>query len=231
MSTYRYWPKRQRSLVPLAVIALLTTAVVAMKSSSAVAVTAHQCGPNDANRAHLTLSTGEPISPCLARVNLNLHIAAGGFGFSVARIRALGTTTLTYADGSTEANIVHVAFDRFVINARAHLQTSPMFTGAPNYTLDITPQGPASIGGINDTGQPMRTDAWVTADSTVAVSVIACIQATAGLFQTLSWLLNGTNWQGCWMNLDVRYLVSYNPNVGTTFDDPVRLPDTTVTLQ
>lgn len=219
---------RQRLLVSIAVLVLVLVSAFAplTRPETARAAAAVACGTNDANRASLLLADGTRVTPCLSKVNLNVSIT-GGFGsYNIYKIvfpEGFGTVPLKYVDGTVE-NLYHLTFQSFKINSTAKLVARPG-SGGPPYTLSITPDTAATIGGTG-----VNTDLWVTGSSTVVLSFIGCNSFAVSTAASLSWLINGSSWTGCAANLDVRYATAYVPGAATQGVYPFKLPDTTIAV-
>lgn len=221
----------QRLLVLVALFALALAVTITPTPGGDVARAAGSCGPGDAYRETLTLYGGAgTMHPCLSRVNLNLTITQSSsvdWNYYISKIRVVeGNTSLTFADGTTETNLVHITFESFRIDEKATMTVAP--ASGPSYRLTMKPDSGAVIG-----GDAVNTDLWVTRDSYVVLPVTLgfCGASTSvGTFAALDWLLNGSSWNGCSMSLDIRYLTVYKPVGTTTGSFPVRLPNTTITV-
>ncbi|HET7736750.1 MAG TPA: hypothetical protein VFK52_12290 [Nocardioidaceae bacterium] len=221
---------RQRVVVLLSLVALLVAATITTGGRDELAHAAGACGPNDAYRNTLQLYNGAgTVRPCLSKVTINVRIPQSGQShfFDIQKIRIIeDNVTLRYADGTTESGLKHITFESF--NVRDNMTLTVDGAG---YDVKMTPDTAATIGGTG-----VNTDLWVTGDSFVTVSSILlffgiCTTASVNLFSSLSWLLNGSSWTGCGMNLDVRYMALYRPTGSTTGSFPVRLPNTTIVMQ
>ncbi len=218
---------KQRALV-LAVLVVLVGAFVFWPSPGHERQAAHaatSCGANDANRNSLALYTNGTMTPCVAKPAMRLLVTRSGswpsetVKWTVAKVRTNGTKTLKYADG-TSSSVVHMTFEQFKINTGASLTVD----GA-NYDLTMVPDSTAQFGaaGIN-------TDLWVDGNSTFTVKLLgACTTITVNLLNTFSWLLNGTDWDGCDIDLKIRYMTSYKASGSSTGSYPIRMPNTTFT--
>ncbi|HSV38954.1 MAG TPA: hypothetical protein VLI04_09360 [Nocardioidaceae bacterium] len=221
--------RRQRVLVLFALVALLVASTITTGGRDEPAHAAGACGPNDAYRSTLQLYGGAgTLRPCLSKVNINVGIPQSGQShfFDIQKIRIIeDNVTLRYADGSTESNLKHITFESF--NVRDNMTLT---VDGPGYDVRMAPDAAAVIG-----GEGVNTDLWVTGDSFVTVSSIIlffglCTTASVNLFSNLSWLLNGSSWTGCGMNLDVRFMAVYRPTGSTTGLFPIKLPNTTISV-
>ena len=221
---------RQRILVLFSLVALLVGATITSGGRDEPAHAAGACGPNDAYRNTLQLYNGAgTLHPCLSKVTIRVTIPQSGQShfFDIQKIRILeDDVTLRYADGTTESGLKHITFESF--NVRDNMTLT---VDGPSYDVKMMPDSAATIGGTG-----VNTDLWVTGDSFVTVSNILlffglCTTASVNLFSSLSWLLNGSSWTGCGMDLNVRYMALYRPTGSTTGAFPVKLPNTTIVMQ
>ncbi|KGN34413.1 hypothetical protein N802_12740 [Knoellia sinensis KCTC 19936] len=232
----------QRFAVVLALFAVLSGLLVfpIRGESSARALTdTHQCGANDANRATLrTHHGGIQMRPCLTGTNVNMNIPLGPWGygsypfcalgcyerrFQVDEIRRIGQEAVRMADGSTQ-NLWHFSFARFQVNKAMTFRT----TNGTGHTASFIPDAFSQLGGKNDQGVVMYTDLWIT-DGSFGISGFCGTPVAADSF--LVALVQGSDIAGCQMNLNIKYLVTYNATPGATGQYPLRMPKTTVTVQ
>jgi hypothetical protein len=204
-----------------------------------VAWAAWQCGAGDAYRATLTLYGGAgTLKPCVAGVTMNLTVPdnTSDVRYRIEKVRVVDTFDLPYANGTTGTGLVHIAFESFTI-ANTVSGVALTSTDGPGYTLGIQPDHQMVIGGVG-----VNTDLWVTSDSwiriddnmagfgcfLIAFAVNPC-KVTVGAFSSLSWLLDGSSYNGYGMHLDIKFLATYRADGGATTGS-IQLPDTTVTV-
>lgn len=227
-------PLRERLLVVGALLVLFTALLMAplgRESPADAAPTRFQCGANDANRATLSLYNGAgTLRPCVSKATMNMTVAKSGENkrYRLSKVRAVsgsGTEPVKYIDGTSE-NLFHVTFESFVIDSNAKMTVTPP-AGGPSYSVALNPDSAASVGGTG-----INTDLWVTGDSTLNLPnpllFGICTNFKVSTFASLSWLLNGTSWSGCGMDLDIRFLAVYKPGGTTTGTYPIKLPNTTI---
>lgn len=238
---------RQRLLVLGAVLTFVMAWSFWPDTPQEAAYAAQQCGAGDANRASLTTEKGVHVTPCLSKVNLKIFIPRttyscglfnsftcvhGGKWKITGVMRSGGSQTVKFADGSTE-QLYRLSFREFRIWKEARLFTQQIAgEPEPGYTLNLLPDNDAFLGGVGSTGTTVWTDLWVTGDSRIGLDIplIAnCddgIRVDAGVLALTS-IINITS-EGCWMDLNVRYLVTTAEVGDLTGKYSVRLPNTTI---
>lgn len=223
-------------MVVTLVVALFALSVWPLSSGpTARALTdTHQCGPTDSYRATLrTYHGGITMRPCIADVNLKLKIPLGPWvlwclcyerRFSVDEIRRIGSTreSVKMGNGTTES-LWHLSFAKFSITKAGQLYT----TDGNGYALNITPDAFAQLGGQNDVGTTMYTDLWVSGGN---IGIAGFCSIAVDVSSPLVELVQGSDLSGCQMELDIKYLVTYNSAPGSTGQYPLRLPLTNVTV-
>jgi hypothetical protein len=235
----------ERMVVVGALLTLLAAGLVGFSTSTAAVTDGRpDCGPGDANRNTITLVDGSTVRPCLSGATLKVYVKptySGLFGFEdsgkyfIDTIRVTsGTTSLKYVDGSTDTDLARIRFDSFSIYKDATLtghnngvqnQVTPL-SSMPPYTVKLTPASNAVFG-----GDGVTTELWVTKSSWVDLVFLgACVHASVDTFVSLSWLLNGSSWNGCAMDLDVRYMITYVNGGSTTGKYPIQLPNTNLAV-
>ncbi|RNL65074.1 hypothetical protein EFK50_03615 [Nocardioides marmoriginsengisoli] len=245
---------RQRVLATGAALALVLGLTswplpgrVGDESAAALPDGPYVCGPNDVNRRPLTLSSGGgTIRPCLSGVDLQVTIPdnTSNVRYAINKIRSVDTNNLVDANGTVMTDLVHISFDSFVIGQNTSGAAVPVSgvtlatTNGNGYTLNLSPDAGVTLGGPGVT-----TDLWVTEDSWVRVNDnmlgLGCLvltisgnpcKLTVGTFSSLSWLLNGSSYNGYGMELHVKYLVTYKTGGGVPTGSSVQLPNTSMAI-
>lgn len=226
-------PGRQRVTFVAALTAMVLATVLSV-SADEQAVAKVECGPGDGHRAKLALgASDQEVTPCISGTTLDITVPRSCVGticeskFKVAEIRRHGQETVTYADGSKE-KLWHFSFKELRVNKDLSMKTR----GGSTADVSITPKGSAQIGGTTTSGDPLYTDMWISSGTfnitiTDLPSAFLCtlpIPEDSPLID----LLPGATLRGCGVDLEVKYLVSYDPKGSTTGTYPVRLPNTTL---
>ncbi|WP_435201238.1 hypothetical protein [Janibacter sp. GS2] len=224
--------RRQRTIV---VVALVLTTVFAVTTVSADerADAAVECGPGDSHRNDLTLgATDQSVTPCVSGSNLNISVPKSCLlticenKYKVREIRRHGRETVTYSDGTSE-ELLHFTFKELTFRRDVTMRTDNNAAGQ----LSLQPEGVAHIGGASVGGGATYTDVWVSGGTfnitfTDLPSVLACtipVPANSPLVE----IVQGGTIRGCGIDLDVKYLVSYDEDASSG-RPPIRLPRTTL---
>lgn len=223
--------RRQRVVLVLTlVVAMVAAALTVASDEPALAVS--ECGPGDQYRNDLALgATDDSVQPCVSGTSLALSVPRECVGtvcdskYRVSEIRRHGQETVRYSDGSSE-KLWHFTFKELNFRRDVSMRTEDNEAGQ----LSIDPEGAAHIGGTNDAGTAMYTDVWVSSGTfnitiTDLPSAILCtldIPEDSPLVE----VVQGGTIRGCGLDLDVKYLVSYDAKSGADGGAPVRLPKT-----
>lgn len=223
--------RRQRALFVLALVVAMVIAALTVASDEP-AVAASECGPGDQYRNDLSLGASDnSVQPCISGTNLALTVPRDCVGtvcdtkYRVSEIRRHGQETVRYSDGSSE-KLWHFTFKELNFRRDVSMRTDNNDAGQ----LSIDPSGPAHIGGTDDAGTAMYTDVWVSSGTfnitfTDLPSPLLCtvdIPEDSPLVE----VVQGGTIRGCGLDLDVKYLVSYDATSGADGGAPVRLPNT-----
>lgn len=243
----------QRLLVLVSLVVLLAALfLVPGEGPQQSARAAVSCG---ANRASLTTGQGVTLSPCLSEVTTRVVVTrsapTSSFGcgpffaracyerrWQINGIQRGGPYTVKFADGSTRS-LYRLTFRNFDLLKNAQITTQRMgndSAGAagplPGYTVKLTPDVDAHLGGGADT---TYTDLWVTgsswlqADFEVLGVGFDCTETRQVDNALLSFTaITAVDVHGCGMDIDVAYMVTTPPSGGVP--NAVHLPRTTLRL-
>lgn len=234
---------RQRPLVLAAVLAVLAALTWWPDASHEAAHAVQACGAGDTNRASLTTQNGRTFRPCLAKVDLRIHVPARSYTCGIFftcweerwRIEGIsrsgGTHVVRYADGSTE-NLYRLTFRQFTVANNLSMTTGAVpGQPAPGYTLSLRPDANAQLGGTGSNGATVYTDMWVTGDSLVRFNFnVLGIGYTCNTDNRVdelgiaSWLTVSVS--GCGMDLHARYVVTTAETGDLAGQYSVKLPGT-----
>lgn len=223
--------RRQRAILAFAMVVALVVAALTV-SADEPAVAASECGAGDRYRNNLSLgASDQSVQPCVSGSNLKLSVPRDCVAtvcdskYKVSEIRRHGQETVHYSDGRSE-KLWHFTFKELTFRRDVSMRTDNNQAGQ----LSIDPSGVAHIGGTDDAGTAMYTDVWVSSGTfnitfTDLPSPLLCTLDVPEDSPLVDVVQGGTI-RGCGIDLDVKYLVSYDTKTAADGGSPVRLPNT-----
>ena len=182
--------------------------------------------------------------PCISGVQWRMQAGwiygatPPGTAANIGAVYDVGTTTLYSAAAGSALKFYN--YTNFI--KLATIPGTPATAPTSNYTLSITPDGPITIGGAG-----VLTDLWATGNSAINVAGYNAVcwlvgssdgngcRISVSTFQSINWLMGGSNFELYGLDLTFGYLVTHANNPADPYQNPpaqpsVQLPNTTISL-